>query len=370
MRPRPTREWVMLELEKLNVRVVSGRVKGGSDSEGEDDEDEDKITTRGASTNPYNGNVTSALLNTNRGLLDDQDYLRGSRNANINGGVDPIIPPHRPLVGGGSAAAYEAARADHYRRLAEQKKSKGGKDNADANNLNSPDQQHRATDANSNMLQNGGSALLSGSVVSGVGGGALSLSVNPHQHYEMLKLHHMNLLNEIQETTLMMNLYQQQQLQQRQHQQLMMQQQQLRQERSNTDSSFLAQQQRMISSLGGGMNAGIGQLGLAGSLGTLGPMESMIQQQQNMINPGVVIRRESMPGSRRSSLGMQSVASGQSIGGNDAPEAGGEESNHARKERLMKIKAEIAERQRLLLELEDKNDTSSSGGRDPKRLRK
>merc|ERR1719343_1117094 len=32
----------------------------------------------------------------------------------------------------------------------------------------------------------------------------------------MLKLHHMNLLNEIQETTLMMNLYQQQQLQQQQ----------------------------------------------------------------------------------------------------------------------------------------------------------
>jgi hypothetical protein len=35
----------------------------------------------------------------------------------------------------------------------------------------------------------------------------------------MLKLHHMNLLNEIQETTLMMNLYQQQQLQQQQLQQ-------------------------------------------------------------------------------------------------------------------------------------------------------
>lgn len=34
----------------------------------------------------------------------------------------------------------------------------------------------------------------------------------------MLKLHHMNLLNEIQETTLMMNLYQQQQLQQQQQQ--------------------------------------------------------------------------------------------------------------------------------------------------------
>ena len=24
------------------------------------------------------------------------------------------MPPHRPLVGGGAAAAYEAARADHY----------------------------------------------------------------------------------------------------------------------------------------------------------------------------------------------------------------------------------------------------------------
>jgi hypothetical protein len=34
----------------------------------------------------------------------------------------------------------------------------------------------------------------------------------------MLKLHHMNLLNEIQETTLMMNLYQQQQIQQQQQQ--------------------------------------------------------------------------------------------------------------------------------------------------------
>ena len=27
---------------------------------------------------------------------------------------DPGMPPHRPLVGGGAAAAYEAARADHY----------------------------------------------------------------------------------------------------------------------------------------------------------------------------------------------------------------------------------------------------------------
>lgn len=57
------------------------------------------------------------------------------------------------------------------------------------------------------------------SSLSGVGNfasNAFGLSVNPNQHYEMLKLHHMNLLNEIQETTLMMNLYQQQHLQQQQ----------------------------------------------------------------------------------------------------------------------------------------------------------
>ena len=29
MRPKPTREWVMLELERLGVRVVSGRLKSG-----------------------------------------------------------------------------------------------------------------------------------------------------------------------------------------------------------------------------------------------------------------------------------------------------------------------------------------------------
>ena len=62
-----------------------------------------------------------------------------------------------------------------------------------------------------------------GNMGGGMGGGggssnisSFGVSVNPNQHYEMLKLHHMNLLNEIQETTLMMNLYQQQQLQQQQ----------------------------------------------------------------------------------------------------------------------------------------------------------
>lgn len=105
-----------------------------------------------------------------------------NRNGSLGMGTDEAS--RRPFVGGGSAAAYEAARADHF-------SSMGGKG---------------AGDERSRSLGMGGSAGMAG------------MSVNPNQHYEMLKLHHMNLLNEIQETTLMMNLYQQQQLQQQQDQ--------------------------------------------------------------------------------------------------------------------------------------------------------
>lgn len=35
---------------------------------------------------------------------------------NNNSGPSPDSNNHRPMVGGGSAAAYEAARADHYRK--------------------------------------------------------------------------------------------------------------------------------------------------------------------------------------------------------------------------------------------------------------
>ena len=70
-----------------------------------------------------------------------------------------------------------------------------------------------------NSLDVGGMGTMSSGGINNNNMPAFGLSVNPNQHYEMLKLHHMNLLNEIQETTLMMNLYQQQQLQQQQQQQ-------------------------------------------------------------------------------------------------------------------------------------------------------
>ena len=125
---------------------------------------------------------------------------------------NPFAYPLIPRLA--AAAAYEAARADHFAQK-------------------SAEQQRRASGLGLGGLAGGGL-------------GGMGMSVNPNQyvpyidaehflrftnfsscpflslpfsrHYEMLKLHHMNLLNEIQETTLMMNLYQQQQLQAQQNQ--------------------------------------------------------------------------------------------------------------------------------------------------------
>jgi hypothetical protein len=45
----------------------------------------------------------------------DSDLERRRSLGSLGGlGIDDGMPPHRPLVGGGAAAAYEAARADHY----------------------------------------------------------------------------------------------------------------------------------------------------------------------------------------------------------------------------------------------------------------
>jgi len=110
--------------------------------------------------------------------------------------------------------AYEAARANHYRKLEEKQAGKSKIKREGGNNMNM-----NPMDA----LMSSGMGMNNAMSCGGGGGGNMmptfGLSVNPNQHYEMLKLHHMNLLNEIQETTLMMNLYQQQQLQQQQQQQ-------------------------------------------------------------------------------------------------------------------------------------------------------
>uniref|UniRef100_A0A7S1UXA0 Uncharacterized protein n=1 Tax=Grammatophora oceanica TaxID=210454 RepID=A0A7S1UXA0_9STRA len=276
MRPKPSREWVMLELERLQVRVVSGRLgrKGG-----DDDDDEGKVDLAKKAGMP---NIDPALLRRDSllagrrdsitGLLSAADMAGANRNNSLGfgggdfgdlmtarrnsslgmsllsddlkrrnsslglgglgtgDGADGGMPPHRPFVGGGSAAAYEAARADHYNNMSKQ-------------------QERRASG-----LSLGGDG--------GMGAGGPGLSVNPNQHYEMLKLHHMNLLNEIQETTLMMNLYQQQQLQQQQQQQMMN-----RNETSNSGTELMGSGGRLGSIGMGGAPGGAGISSMMGGAG-------------------------------------------------------------------------------------------------------
>lgn len=123
----------------------------------------------------------------------------------------PIAPPHRPLVGGGSAAAYEAAREEHYRQLAEKKKKEAvesnkniDKNSNDVAAMNGNERSFHSTNNHSRNLHNPD--------MMGVGppGSGPGLSASARQHYEMLKLHHMNLMNEIRETSMMINLYEQQ----------------------------------------------------------------------------------------------------------------------------------------------------------------
>lgn len=299
MRPKPHREWVMTELERLNVRVVSGRPS--KDINGSDDDVSDNVAAAVSGTNgneiPGNTNtITASLLNAAemaRGLGIDANSFLSQQGPNssltmsllADDGRDPNIsaaaaamgnaihnkselePHHRPLVGGGSAAAYEAARADHYRKLAEQK-SKPPRDKIDVNDSGAHGGQLSLPGTSTGLsslgaLINGDSsnnqmtetfAASNGTSAGGAGGnngGSMGLSVNPNAHYEMLKLHHMNLLNEIQETTLMMNLYQQQQLQQQQRQRKIQQEQQLlaQQAQQQQAQQQQAQQQQQLQQL-------------------------------------------------------------------------------------------------------------------------
>ena len=173
MRPKPSRDWVMLELERLGVRVVSGRLgrKAGEDDDGEPQKPVDmrpgggppavdRKNSMGWPSNPDLDQLMQQRRSSSLGLsmLNDDLNRRSSLSSlgpalALDGGSmggDPSMPPHRPLVGGGAAAAYEAARADHYAQKREE-------------------QQRRASSLG----------------LGGMGGGAsmpqMGLSVNPNQ---------------------------------------------------------------------------------------------------------------------------------------------------------------------------------------------
>ena len=89
-------------------------------------------------------------------LGDDLDRRRSLGSLGGVVGLDDGMPPHRPLVGGGAAAAYEAARADHYAQ-----KNAGQARRASSLGLG-----------------------IGGNIGSGGGMPNMGFSVNPNQHYE------------------------------------------------------------------------------------------------------------------------------------------------------------------------------------------
>jgi hypothetical protein len=346
MRPKPTREWVMLELERLNVRVVSGRSAKDDEYADEDGMGMGNMVGMGPSDQNRRGSVTESLMNNrgqamngggwngdnqmggNMGYNSSLMQRRGSSSLptgimgngnNMKNGDDSDVPPHRPLVGGGSAAAYEAARDEHYRQLAENKKNED-KDDSHGNDMGLPM-------PNPMVNMGGGSSMGGGND----GGGLNGLSINANQHYEMLKLHHMNLLNEIQETTLMMNIYQQQQLQQQQQQ---IQQEEMRkrmqQEREHRQQQQQQQQQNNYNSrgMGGGNLRNVYGNNNRGSVSSgSGPNEIPSHEE------------DSPPPAHRVPPSSSSH--------HQVPE----EKDSAREDKLAKIKAEIEERKRMLEEL-------------------
>jgi hypothetical protein len=158
----------MLELERLGVRVVSGRLGRKAGEEGDEDSlPPGKKVENGVgpierhssigwgSSDPDLNNLMMARRNSSLGLSMMHDgYRRGSLGSlgqvvGLDTG-DPSMPPHRPLVGGGAAAAYEAARHDHFTQK-------------------SAEQQRRASSLGLGSLAGGG--------ISNMG-----MSVNPNQY--------------------------------------------------------------------------------------------------------------------------------------------------------------------------------------------
>jgi hypothetical protein len=136
----------MLELERLGVRVVSGRLGRKAGDDGEDSTVQgdkkggamavqapgmggpvDRSPSLGWGSSDADLSTLMARRNSSLGLSVMNDGRRGSLGSlgqviGMDGG-DPTMPPHRPMVGGGAADAYEASRHDHFsRKNAEQQR--------------------------------------------------------------------------------------------------------------------------------------------------------------------------------------------------------------------------------------------------------
>jgi hypothetical protein len=167
----------------------------------------------------------------------------------------------------------------------------------------------------------------------------------------MLKLHHMNLLNEIQETTLMMNLYQQQQLQQQQQQ---LQQQQTGGEGGGASDQMTMLLQQQQGSSGAGMDFGMnprGSLGLGGAAAI---------ERASQSNDQMSMLRQPQPMSNGSAAGSGSAS------GNDAEIQKellkGQQQQAELENKLRKLKEDIAKRQKEAETLEASSQGNNKRG--------
>ena len=180
------------------------------------------------------------------------------------------------------------------------------------------------------------SAMLGTGPLGGLGSGSSALAAvsglgpnaSPSQHYEMLKLHHMNLLQEIQETTMMMNLYQQQMLQEQQEQ---LQQQQLK--------------QQQLASVGAPIGNMMNQVPVQAS-------KQSHNASQGQPDPG--INDQAL---HKQQQQLQGQAGGNYAGQQAIP---GEATDESAEESIRKLRAEIAERESKMKELTSSGDGPES----------
>ena len=345
MRPKPSREWVMLELERLQVRQVSGRLgrKAGKDLSSTDvndcDDDEEKKSEASKLLN--SSNLTSSLAD----LADDSNtsnvdsLIASLRNAD-NVGLGGTNNTSNSLNTMAEVALLERAHAMFNIGSS----SLGGESVSSVSSR--PGSSSMLSQRDRGMDNNGGlSSSISNSdllnLTQGLGiqtsnsvGNALLNCNDPGQHYEMLKLHHMNLLNEIKETTLLMNLFKKHRLQKSVMQ--------------NQSGSPLLDILR-----------GTPRPSLQEQLQQVQQQQQQ-QQQQNLLNLGI---GQSGIGVQLENFLRQYSAPPDAPSSNSSPQLQLDKSNKDTSSKLNKIKDEIAALQRQAQELESRsqNNNNSSG---------